>query len=91
MCAVYDERVMERSSEEDVAWAPLFNLLEDLIFDWRSQFAPSLLRRIHEQHPQCRLHHLTFKFRTLLWSVPNSYEMDLATSPSLYTVKVACA
>jgi hypothetical protein len=44
MYAVYDERVMERSSEEDMAWAPLFNLLEagilleDLIFDWRSQF-----------------------------------------------------
>ncbi|CAL5866045.1 uncharacterized protein PFLUO_LOCUS252 [Penicillium psychrofluorescens] len=97
MYAVYDESVIERSSEEDMAWAPLVTLLgakiplEDLVFDCQSQFPPSLLRMLHEQHPQCRLHHLTFKFRTLLWGVPNSYEMELATSPSLYTVKVACA
>jgi hypothetical protein len=95
--AVYDESVIGRSSEEDMAWAPLVNLLEagvlleDLVFDCQSQFPPSLLRVLHERHPQCRLHHLSFKFRTLLWGVPKSYEMELATSPSLYTVKIACA
>lgn len=97
MYAVYDESVIKRSSEEDVAWAPLVSLLEaeipleDLVFDCRSQFPPSLLRTLHERHPRCRLHHLTFKFRTLLWGAPNLYEMELATSPSLYAVKVACA
>ena len=95
--AVYDESVIERSSEEDMAWAPMVNLLQaeiplrDLVYDCQSQFPPSLLRILHEQHPQCRLHHLTFRFRTLFWGVPFPYEMELATSPSLYRVKVACA
>jgi hypothetical protein len=95
--AVYDESVIKRSSEEDMAWAPLVKLLEaeisleDLVFDCLSQFPPSLLRVLHERHPRCRLHHLTFKFRTLLWGVPNTYEMELATSPSLYKVKATCA
>jgi hypothetical protein len=97
MYAVYDESVIKRSSEEDMAWAPLVNLLaaeiplEDLVYNCQSQIPPSLLRIIHEQNPQCRLHHLTFKFRTLLWGVPKSYELELATSPSLHKVKVTCA
>ncbi|KAJ8069833.1 hypothetical protein OCU04_000247 [Sclerotinia nivalis] len=94
---VYDGGVIEKSSEEDMAWAPVVNLLQakthlkDLVYDCQSQFPPSLLRALHEQHPQCRLHHLTFRFRTLLWGAPYSYEMELATSPSLYRVKLACA
>lgn len=95
--AVYNESVIKRSSEEDMAWAPLVDLLdneiplEDLVYDCQSQFPPSLLSILHKQHPRCRLHHLTFKFRTLLWGVSYAYEMELATSPSLHTVKVACA
>jgi hypothetical protein len=94
---VYDEGVIEKSSEEDMAWAPVVSLLEtipglkDLIYDCQSQFPPSLLRTLHEHHPQCRLHHLTFRFRTLLWGIPYPYEMELATSPSLYRVKATCA
>lgn len=97
MYAVSDESVIEASSDEDMAWAPLVELLEaeisleDLVFDCQSQFPPSLLRIIHERHPRCRLHHLTFKFRTLLSSIPNAYEMELATSPSLYMVKAICS
>jgi hypothetical protein len=93
---VYDEGVIEKSSEEDMAWAPIVDLLQaiphlkDLVYDCKSQFPPSLLRILHEQHPQCRLHHLTFRFRTLLWGAPFPYEMELATSPSLYRVKLAC-
>jgi hypothetical protein len=95
--AVYDEPVIEKSSEEDMAWAPIVNLLQtsthprDLVYNCQSQFPPSLLKVLHEQHPQCRLHHLSFRFRTLLWGVPYPYEMELATSPSLYRVKLACA
>ncbi|KAF2123667.1 hypothetical protein P153DRAFT_412508 [Dothidotthia symphoricarpi CBS 119687] len=93
---VYDERVIEESSEEDMAWAPIVSLLQalpglrDLVYDCQSQLPPSLLRALHEQHPLCRLHHLTFRFRTLLWGVPYPYEMELATSPSLYRVRVTC-
>jgi hypothetical protein len=91
---VYDERVIEESSAEDMAWAPFLDVLEatvglrDLIYECRNQLPPSLLRTLHKQHPSCRLHHLTFRFRTLLWGVPYPYEMELATSPSLYRVNV---
>lgn len=93
---VYDEGVIQDSSEEDMAWVPFVNLLgattglKDLVYDCRSQLPPSLLRALHEQLPSCRLHHLTFRFRTLLWGVPYHYEMELATSPCLYRVKVVC-
>jgi hypothetical protein len=92
---VYDEPVIYRFSDENMAWAPVVSLLQaiphlkDLIYDCQSQFPPSLLKLLHGQHPQCRLHHLTFRFRTLLLGVPYPYEMELATSPSLYRVKVA--
>jgi hypothetical protein len=91
---VYDDGVIEESSAEDKAWAPFLDVLEatvglrDLIYECRNQFPPSLLRALHKQHPSCRLHHLTFRFRTLLWGVPYPYEMELATSPSLYRVNV---
>jgi len=94
---VYDEPVIVRSSEEDVAWAPVVKLLQaiphlnDMVYSCQSQFPPSLLSTLREQHPQCRLHHLAFRFRTLLWGVPYPYEMELATFPSLYRVKVTCA
>ena len=94
---VYDKPVIKKFSDEDMAWAPMVSLLQaighlkDLIYDCQSQFPPSLLKILHEKHPQCRLHHLTFRFRTLLWGVPYPYEMELATSPSLYRVKVACS
>jgi hypothetical protein len=93
---VYDEAVIKKSSEEDMAWDPAVRLLQaiphlkDLVYDCQNQFPPSLLHTLHKQHPQCRLHHLTFRFRTLLWGVPYPYEMELATSPSLYRVKLAC-
>jgi hypothetical protein len=94
---VYDEPVIIKSSDEDLAWAPVVRLLQavpcprDLIYDCQSQFPPSLLEVLHRQHPRCRLHHLTFRFRTLLWGTPYPYEMELATSPSLYRLDVVCA
>lgn len=92
----HGEAVIEESSEEDVAWAPVVSLikrlpgLKTLVYDCRNQFPPSLLGGIHE-HPQCRLKHLTFRLRSLLRDVPDAYEMALATSPSLYSVQVRCA
>lgn len=94
---VYDEAVIKESSEEDMAWAPIVKLigaichLKDLVYECQNQFPPSLLRFLHHKHPSCRLHHLTFRFRTLLWVVPYPYEMELATSPSLYRIKAVCA
>ncbi|KAM3075668.1 hypothetical protein ACMFMG_007800 [Clarireedia jacksonii] len=81
---VYDEPVIVKSSEEDLAWLPV------LIYDCQNQFPPTLLDALHDYHPQCKLYHLTFRFRTLLWGAPYSYEIALATSPCLYSVKVRC-
>ncbi|KAH6613824.1 hypothetical protein C7974DRAFT_466356 [Boeremia exigua] len=94
---VYDKPVIKKLSEEDLAWAPVVSLLQtvrylkDLIYDCQSQFPPSLLEILEEQHPQCRLHHLTFRFRTLLWGTPYPYEMQLAKSPVLHAVKITCS
>lgn len=88
--------VIARSSEEDMAWAPVVGLvkmlprLDTLVYSCRNQFPPSLLDALHGYQPQCRLHHLTFHMRTLLSDIPDPYEMALATSPCLHRVKVAC-
>lgn len=94
---VYDEPVIEKSSEEDMAWAPFVSLIKaiphltKLVYDCENQFPPSLLDALHDYHPQCKLYHLTFTLRTLLWGNPYPYEMALATSPCLYSVKLACS
>lgn len=94
---VYDEPVIVKSSDEDMAWTPVVDLLRalsyptDLIYKCQSQFPPSLLEVLHQQHPKCRLHHFTFRFRTLLWGTPYPHEMELATSPTLYRLNVVCA
>lgn len=92
-----DEFIIARSSEGDMAWAPVVSLvkmltrLDTLVYNCPYQFPPSLLDALHEHQPQCRLHHLTFQMRSLLSDVPDPYEMALATSPCLHRVKVACA
>ena len=94
---VYDEPVIIKSSEEDLAWLSVVGLIKTLpnlaklVYDCRNQFPPSLLDALHDYHPQCKLYHLTFRFRTLLWGTPYPYEMALATSPCLYSVKVICS
>ncbi|KAI9657888.1 MAG: hypothetical protein M1829_006850 [Trizodia sp. TS-e1964] len=94
---VYDEPVIKRSSKEDLAWLPVVGLVKSLphlaklVYDCRNQFPPSLLDALHAYQPQCKLYHLTFRFRTLLWGTPYPYEMALATSPCLYSVKVECS
>ena len=94
---VYDEPVIEKSSKEDMAWEPVVSLMKTiphltkLVYDCQNQFPPSLLDALHDHHPQCKLYHLTFKLRTLLWGNPYPYEMALATSPCLYSVKLACS
>ena len=94
---VYDEPVIAKSSEEDLAWLSVVGLIKTLphlaklVYDCQNQFPPSLLDALHDYHPHCKLYHLTFRFRTLLWGTPYPYEMALATSPCLYSVKVECS
>ncbi|PQE22664.1 hypothetical protein CJF31_00001608 [Rutstroemia sp. NJR-2017a BVV2] len=79
--AVYDKGIIEKFSEKDIAWAPVVNLLQakihlkDLLISAES--SQGTLRAIS-------LIYLIFRFRTLLWGIHYSYEIELATSPSLY-------
>lgn len=88
-------RVIAPLSEEDVSWAPVVDLikvlpgLKMLVYECSNQFPPSLLDAIHG-HPLCKLKHLKFWLRSLLQDIPDPYEMALATSPSLCSIKVRC-
>lgn len=92
---VCHEPVIAKGSEEDRAWAPFVGLIKTLphlatlVYDCRNQFPPSLLDVLHEHNPRCKLHHFTFRLRSLQSDVIDPYEMALATSPCLYSVKVA--
>ncbi|CAH0057715.1 unnamed protein product [Clonostachys solani] len=93
---IYDESVIQKASEEDMAWAPVVSLIKllprlaNLFYDCQNQFPPSLLDALHKHQPHCKLYHRTFRLRTLFWDTPYPYEMALATSPCLYSVKLAC-
>lgn len=92
---VSTEPVIEKCSEEDMAWAPVVSLIKilpgltTLKYDCRNQFPPLLLDAIEEH--KCKLHHMTFRLRSLLSDTPDPYEMALATSPCLYKAQVRCA
>lgn len=94
---LHDEPIIESSSQEDREWAPIVSLvrtlpcLTKLVYDCWNQFPPSLLDALHKHHPQCKLYHHTFRLRSLLWDTPHPYEMAMATSPCLYSVKLRCA
>lgn len=86
------EPVIEKASREDLAWAPVVGLikilpgLKTLVYNCRNQFPPLLLDTIHER--QCKLHHMTFRLRSLLSETLDPYELALATSPCLYKAQV---
>ncbi|GAB1319716.1 Kinase subdomain-containing protein [Madurella fahalii] len=92
--AFFDDEPIEVSPEEDMAWAPVVNLvktlprLTELVYDCRNQFPPSLLDALHKHHPQCKLYHLTFRLRSLRCGAPDPHEMAIATSPCLHSIKV---
>jgi hypothetical protein len=94
---VYDQGITKSGSEEDEIWAPVARLLsqtpclKDLVYESETVFPPCVLRVLQERLPDCRLHHQTFKFRTLLWDVPDRLEMELATLQNLHSVRIACA
>ncbi|KXX83291.1 hypothetical protein MMYC01_200299 [Madurella mycetomatis] len=93
----YDNEPIKVSPEEDMAWAPVVNLvktlphLTELVYECRNQFPPSLLDALHKHHPHCKLHHRTFRLRSLRCGAPDPHEMAIATSPCLHSVKVRYA
>lgn len=87
------------TSEEDSAWGPVIDLMKALpnltrlVYNCRNQFPPSLLDVLHSCHPQCRLYHHSFRFRSLTCNADriDPHELAIATSPCLYSVKVICS
>lgn len=90
------EPAVKRKSKEDVRWAPIAALLgalpalSTLVYDAGNQFPPCMLDAVHE-HPRCRLHNHAFYLRSLYMGEVDAYELELATSPRLESVKVRCA
>jgi len=82
--------------ETNDVWRPLASLvkqlplLTDLIYGCPGQFPPCLLEALHQHQPQCRLHIKTFKLRSLNAPSTDPYELVLATSPCLYSIRVRC-
>jgi hypothetical protein len=78
------------------AWKPLASLLQklpalmDLRYGFPGQFPPCLLEALHKYLPRCRLHINTFKLRSLNAPSTDPYELMLATSPSLTSIRVEC-
>jgi hypothetical protein len=93
----FPDEVIEVSPEEDGAWGPVVHFIETLphltrlIYDCRNQFPPSLLVALHKYQPQCKLYHLTFRFRSLRSDTPDPHEMAIATSSNLHTIKTIYA
>lgn len=82
--------------DNDGHWQPLVLLLQDLTglrelhFSCSSQFPPCLLHALHRYLPRCRLLLNTFRLRSLFSPTPDPHELQLATSPCLYRVRMAC-
>lgn len=89
----HGESVIQRSSSEDLAWTPvpdLIRILPGLVileYECRNQFPPLLLDAIQER--QCKLHHRTFRLRSLVSDITNPFKKKmLATSPYLHKVQL---
>jgi hypothetical protein len=80
----------------NASWKPLATLLAqlpalmDLVYGFPGQFPPCLLESLHKYLPRCRLHIKTFRLRSLDAPSVDPYEVMLATSPCLYSIKVEC-
>src|SRR5205807_10350288 len=61
--------------------------LVDLVYNYPDQFPPCLLQTLHEYRPQCRLRINTFNLYSLHAPVIDPYELLLATSPCLYSIR----
>ncbi|ROV98029.1 hypothetical protein VMCG_06976 [Cytospora schulzeri] len=80
--------------EEDRAWLPVAGLiklvsyLKDLVYEPDYTLPPCLLRVLHEQHPQCRLHIFWFRFKSLHEPTVDPHELAIARSPCLHKITV---
>ncbi|KAJ6095705.1 hypothetical protein N7486_006451 [Penicillium sp. IBT 16267x] len=82
------------TQEGDSMWLPIANLLRqlpslnDLLYGGRHQFAPCLLKAIHEDSSSCRLWLNRFKLHSLGAEQIDSHELALLASPHLYSIRL---
>lgn len=82
------------TQEKDDMWLPIANLLRqlpslnDLLYGGLYQFAPCLLKAIHESSFSCRLWLNRFKLHSLGAEQIDSHELALLSSPCLYSIKL---
>ena len=86
-----------RLLEDDAHWQKLEELLKkfrglrDLTWGCAEQMPPCILRHIHENLPQCRIHMRNFSLRSLVQppQIPiniDPHELEIVTPPCLYSV-----
>ncbi|KAJ5785057.1 uncharacterized protein N7503_010269 [Penicillium pulvis] len=82
------------TQEADDMWLPIANLLRqlpslnDLLYGGLHQFAPCLLKAIHENSSSCQLWLNNFKLHSLGAEQIDSHELALLSSPCLYSIKL---
>ncbi|GAM90404.1 hypothetical protein ANO11243_084470 [Dothideomycetidae sp. 11243] len=83
--------------DQDAEWLPLAALMQKLVLlrdlEWcgTGQLPPCVLKVLHTQMPQCRLHMRSFSLRSFVQSPGkrlgiDAHELELATSPNLHSV-----
>jgi hypothetical protein len=86
--------------DQNEAWLPLAHFfdqlpaLKDLIYACTDQIPIFILSSLHQHHPNCRLHVLTFSLRSLYQPKDSPHDIDpeefvLATSPCLQSIVVS--
>ncbi|KAJ5993816.1 hypothetical protein N7451_009540 [Penicillium sp. IBT 35674x] len=82
------------TQEADDMWLPIANLLRqlpslnDLLYGGLHQFAPCLLKVIHENPSSCQLWLNNFRLHSLGAEQIDSHELALLSSPCLYSIKL---
>ncbi|KAF4778380.1 hypothetical protein HER10_EVM0003894 [Colletotrichum scovillei] len=78
--------------ESSPGWAPMASLIKelsnltDIFFACPTQFPPSLFAALKQYHPTCRIRLTKFNLLSLRDPRPDSYELDLVRSPSIYSI-----
>lgn len=78
--------------EDDRAWLPVANLisltshLSDLVYRPKHMLPPCILKVLHDQLSNCRLHIDWFRLKSLLEPSLDPHELAIVTSPCLYSI-----
>ena len=86
-------RYLKWTREQDTKWLQVAALirmlpsLTDLLYGGSNQFAPCLLKTLHESRPTCRLWLNTFRLHSIWGTRIDPTELALVSSPCLYSIR----